>query len=132
VRHQSHEPMGVGSRADADRHSLLGFDHTREADGRAAPAARFDQLWVVDRNLPDLFEVLAAITRPERFDAIVLTAADSSRVEVVNHLLEFAPPGTIHWVSRDPVPVGMSVDRIPDPRGPDRRRSWGRRGGLRR
>jgi hypothetical protein len=93
-----------------------GFDHTREADGRAAPAARFDQLWVVDRNLPDLFEVLAAITRPERFDAIVLTAADSSRVEVVNQLLEFAPPGTIHWVSRDPVPVGMSVDRIPDPR----------------
>ena len=79
------------------------------------PQSEFAELWLVDRTLPDLYEVLAEIVGPDGFEPIVLTDPAGDRADTLNHLLEIVPNGVVHWVSRDPVPAGLSVDLVVSP-----------------
>ena len=84
-------------------------------DGRGGHPAPFASVWVVDRSAEDVYPVLTALVRPDRFTAVVLTSEDSPRTDSLDHLLGIVPEGISHWVSRAPVPVGLSVDRVEDP-----------------
>ena len=84
-------------------------------DGRGGEPPPFADVWVVDRSSSDTYRVLAALVRPDRFTAVVLTGTESPRTESLGRLLEIVPEGRSHWVSRAPVPVGLSVNRVVDP-----------------
>ncbi len=54
-------------------------------DGRGGAPPPFADVWVVDRSSSDVYQVLTALVRPDRFTAVVLTGADTARAEALGH-----------------------------------------------
>lgn len=90
---------------------------SRRPGGRLGPDRAFADVWVVERGMAEVYEALARLTAPDRFDPIVIAGGEdeATRAPELDHLLAILPEGTSHWVGDGPVPVGLNVDAVTSP-----------------